>query len=204
LGLPISAVLCDLDGVLRIWTAQLERDAEAAGGLPEGAIREAAFSRELLVPAITGQLRDEDWRRKVAERLGTRFPQDAAARAVEAWSSSAGIVNREVLDLLRQCRAQVPVALITNATSRLPRDLERLDLTREVDHVVNSSDVGAAKPDAAIFHAALQIVRVPAARALFIDDSAAHVEQARVLGLAAHHYRGVDGLRAELSRHSLL
>ena len=61
------------------------------------------------------------------------------------------------------------VVLITNATSRLSDDLRRLGLDGAFDHVVNSSAVGAAKPDPAIFRTALAVAGVEVADALFVD-----------------------------------
>ena len=46
-----------------------------------------------------------------------------------AWSGPCGEVDRRVLAVLREQRRSRPVALLSNATDRLPRDLQRLRLT---------------------------------------------------------------------------
>ena len=109
-------------------------------------------------------------------------------RAVAGWSATPGVINQPVLDLLRQ--RQVPVALVTNATSRLPRDLDALGLDGEFDHVINSSAVGVAKPDPGIFTAALQALELPIDQVLFVDDDPGHVAAAEVLGIRAYHFSG--------------
>jgi putative hydrolase of the HAD superfamily len=200
----IRAVLIDLDGVIRTWRAQEDPAAEAGFGLPPGALRRVAFAPELLLPAITGRVADATWREQIRAELARRFPGADAAAAVDWWSSPYGEVNAEVLELLRACRRRAAVALVTNATSRLPDDLRRLGIAGAFDHLVNSSAVGAAKPEPAIFAAALAAAGVAAAEALFVDDTLGHVEAARRLGLAAHHYTGAAGLRDELLALGLL
>jgi HAD superfamily hydrolase (TIGR01509 family) len=200
----IRALLIDLDGVIRTWRAQDDPAAEVGFGLPPGAIRRVAFAPERLLPAITGQVADPIWRAQIGAELARRFPGADAAAAVNWWSSPFGEVDAEVLGLLRACRRRAAVALVTNATSRLPDDLRRLGIAGAFDYVINSSAVGAAKPAPAIFAAALAAAGVAAAEALFVDDTPGHVEAARGLGLAAHHYTGAAGLREKLLALGLL
>lgn len=200
----IQALLTDLDGVIRRWDPAIEPQAEQATGLPSGALRQAAFVPDLLHAAITGQITDERWRAQVAARLQVMFPTADAAQAVALWSVSAGEVDRAVLDLVRNCRQKVKVVLVTNATSRLPHDLQRLGLLGEFDHIMNSAVVGQCKPHPAIFQAALATVGVAAANAFFVDDSAGNVAAASQLGLVGHLYQDLGGLKAALQQHQLL
>jgi len=78
--------------------------------------------------------------------------------------------------------------LLTNATSRLGEDLRSLGLHRRFAAVVNSSDVGVAKPAAEIFRMALERAGATADRALFIDDTPANVQAARALGIRSHRF----------------
>src|SRR5690606_3350678 len=166
--MPIRVILTDLDGVIRDWSGQRDDDIERDTGLPEGAIKEAAFDPEQLIRVITGRISDEAWRRQTVDRLRERYPDADAARAVAAWSEPAGEVDREVLELLQRCRERVPLVLVTNATSRLDRDLSVLGIAAAFDHIVNSSVVGAAKPDRAIFEHALDRVGADPAEALYV------------------------------------
>lgn len=198
------ALLIDLDGVLRLWSPDNDRLAERVGGLPAGAIRRAAFSKDLLLPAITGLVSDEQWRQQVLDRLRAEFPAADTERAVQTWSESSGAVDQAVLRIVRACRRAARVALVTNATSRLPRDLERLGIGDEFDAVVNSSVVGAAKPQEDIYMAALASAGVPAAQAMFVDDSPANVEAAVGLGMVGHLYRDAQALHAQLVHAGLI
>ena len=53
----------------------------------------------------------------------------------------------EVADILRTARQHGPVVLVTNATTRLESDADRLGLADHVDAIVNSARLHAAKPD---------------------------------------------------------
>lgn len=200
----IQALLIDLDGVIRRWDPAIDRQAEAATGLPAGALRQAAFAPDLLTAAITGQLSDAEWRAQVAERLQTHFPTADGAQTVALWSAPAGEVDQAVLDLVRAARQQVQVVLVTNATSRLTADLHRLGLLEEFDHIINSSVVGQCKPHPAIFQAALATVDVAPHHALFVDDSAGNVAAASQLGMIGHHYQTVASFQAVLQEHQLI
>lgn len=200
----IRAVLTDLDGVIRDWSGQGDAGIERRFGLPPGAITAVAFDPGLLLPAITGEITDAAWREQIAARLRERHPQTDAGAAVAAWSAPAGAIDREVLALIQRVRARVPVVLVTNATDRLDADLARLGALDAFDHIVNSSVVGAAKPDRAIFEHALGLVSACAGETLYIDDTERYLGPAAEMGLTCHHYRGVEALRVILTERGLL
>ena len=199
-----NVILTDLDGVIRIWSPEIHRKAERATGLPEEAIPRAAFSNDLLPLVITGQISDDEWRGRIADLLSQDFPEANAERAVELWSVSPGEVDLEVLGILRACREKAQLVLISNATSRLLSDLRRLGIAEDFDYIINSSEVGSAKPDPSIYFAALNTVGASPGQALFIDDNAGHVAAATRLGIAGYTYAGADGLRQKLNHLGLL
>ena len=199
-----NVILTDLDGVIRIWSSEIHQKAERVTKLPEDAIPRAAFSDDLLPLVITGQISDDEWRRRIADLLNHDFPEANAERAVELWSASPGEVNSEVLEILRACRKKAKLVLISNATSRLPSDLRRLGIAEDFDYIINSSEVGFTKPDPNIYFAALNTLGATPEQALFIDDNAGHVAAATRLGIAGHTYVGADDLRHKLDHLGLL
>jgi len=70
-------------------------------------------------------------------------------------------------------RQGIELGVISNFDSRLYHVLPALGLDRFFDSITISTDVGAAKPSAEIFAAALQKHRCPAERAWHIGDSRA-------------------------------
>nr|WP_238341448.1 HAD-IA family hydrolase [Actinopolymorpha rutila] len=197
--MTFDALLCDLDGVLRIWDAEAMADPEAANGLPAGALAAAAFAPDRLLPAITGLVSDEQWRAGVVDDLAERHGGRARAQAaVDGWSAPVGRVDPGVLDLLVAARTHVPVVLVSNATTRLERDLASLGLTSHLDAVVNTSRIGVVKPDPRVFRYAAAVVGVDLSRCLFVDDQPGNVEAAQALGMQGLTYTGPDSLRAAL------
>src|SRR5450432_2360682 len=97
-----DTILVDLDGVIRVWP-ESDESIEAAYNLPIDAIRNTAFSPELLNLAITGEITDEEWRARIAEQLRGEFPGTDAQGALTQWSSQTGDVDQGVLSLLRKC-----------------------------------------------------------------------------------------------------
>lgn len=192
----------DFDGVIRRWKDD-DAAIEARFGLPGGAIRAVAFSPRLLEPAILGRVSDASWRASVAAELERRHAA-GASEIVRLWSEPPGEIDAETMAILSRCRPGVRLVLATNATSRLDRDLQALGLANRFHAVVNSSEVGATKPSAAFFEAALRRAGVRADEALFVDDSLANVESAANLGILAHHFRGHDALRAFLHESGAL
>jgi len=188
-----TTLLIDLDGVLRVWPTEysaLERDHD----LPSGAIGRAAFEPALLAHVVTGRITDSQWRAEVARRLRAAYPSSQAEEGVAAWSAPTGAVHREVLRMVVRARKHCKVGLVTNATDRLRQDIDALGLTDHLDFVVNSSEVGFAKPAPEIFKRALEMARAQPIEAVFIDDTASNVSAATALGIRAHHLTSVAGL----------
>ncbi|GAA4448610.1 HAD-IA family hydrolase [Phytohabitans houttuyneae] len=179
-----TALLVDLDGVLRRWDPEVPARIEAAHGLPAGALEKTAMDWSRLLPAITGQVSHAGWMAGVAQAL-------EAPQAVAQWQEYRGEVDPDVLGFVREVRAAgLPVAIGTNATDHLDADLAALGLTGEVDAVVNSSVVGAHKPTREFFAAACEALHRIPSQVLLVDDSDRFVRGARVVGLSAYRWNG--------------
>jgi putative hydrolase of the HAD superfamily len=88
------------------------------------------------------------------------------------------------LDAIRSLGARgLDVAVVANWDASLPEHLERLGASAHVSAVVTSASAGAAKPDPAIFHVALERLGVPASRALHVGDEPLDEQGARGAGM---------------------
>ena len=74
---------------------------------------------------------------------------------------------------------------------------------RDFDYVCFSAEVQLAKPDAAIFHACLEVVHSRPEECLFIDDRAENVEAARALGMHALKFVSVQELARDVQPFNL-
>jgi putative hydrolase of the HAD superfamily len=155
----------------------------------------------------------KDLRRRCAavvqERLDTALPlgdvQDALLAAIRF---NAYPEVPEALGRLRAAGARL--AVVSNWDVSLHDVLERTQLRPLVDAVVISAELGAAKPDPAIFRAALDRLGASAADAMHVGDSVEHdVEGARAAGLQAvlvarNGVQPPDGVRVVASLDGLL
>ena len=201
--MPLSTVLVDLDGVLRTWPMDYSA-LEDRYGLPRGSIPKVAFEPGLLEQVVTGRITDHAWRCEIASRLSTANPTSRATEAIKEWSRPVGEVNLKVLELIIQMRKTCRIGLITNATNRLLQDLEALDLPEHLDFIINSSEVGFAKPSSEIFVHALAVAAARPDETVFIDDTHSNIASASAMGFRVHHYAGVEGLRTFIRAIGLL
>lgn len=184
---PPDVVVFDLDGVVRHWNDDQLDEVEQAFGLPPRTILDVAFSPALGPLAVTGRLTYREWMDAIrAEVLATHG--DGAAGALDEWEANVGLVDTEMVGVLRAVRRHTRVALLSNGTTRLRRDLHVLDLLDEFDVVFNTAELGVAKPDPAVFRLVLDLLGVAADAACFVDDLADNVAGAAAVGIAAHRH----------------
>jgi putative hydrolase of the HAD superfamily len=219
-GIP-SAVLLDALGTLieleRPWP-HLVDELEARGVVvSEEAAREAMLAEMAYYRAHHDEASDwpglKDLRRRCAgvvqERLGTPLPlrdvEDALLAAVRFRAYP------EVPAVLARLRAGgARLAVVSNWDVSLHDVLERTQLRALVDAVVISAELGAAKPDPAIFRAALERLGATAGEAMHVGDSVEHdVAGARAAGLEAvlvarDGAQAPDGVRVVASLEGLL
>ena len=82
--------------------------------------------------------------------------------------------------------AGVRLVLISNAFPSMAAIMQHLDLERYFAHCLYSCSIGYEKPQAEIFHLALEAGGVPAAATCFIDDVPRNIEAARALGIPSY------------------
>jgi putative hydrolase of the HAD superfamily len=192
-----TALLVDLDGVLRHFDPAVPGTVERRYGLAPGSLLATATRPDLLRPALLGHRTHAEWLAAIAADLRPAGDDpDAARAAVAEWSGQRGEVDPDVLGLIRELRAAgIPVGLATNATDLLDADLAALKLTGETDTVAGSAAMGVAKPAPEYFQRACQAVGAPPERVLLVDDDDRMVGGARAAGLLAYRWTGAAGLR---------
>jgi putative hydrolase of the HAD superfamily len=202
----VDGVIFDLDGVIRHWDEEALTDAERAHGLPAGSIARAAFGNEDFEAAMCGRLPADEWAQRIGDAVAAGNPDvDVDPQAVaDAFASVGWRIDEEVVDLVRRVRGQVPVALLSNASSRLLDDLRLSGLGDTFDTVVGSADLGVSKPDPKAFTTAAERLGVPADRCLLVDDVADNVSAAGTLGMRTVQFSTLDDLTDQLAALGLL
>jgi HAD superfamily hydrolase (TIGR01549 family) len=144
-------ILSDLDGVIRHYPIERNSKIEKKYNLPEGSILKTAFEKESLNQAVCGKISDDDWRKNIEVSLAKISDAKTAMLAMQEWNDFSGMVDQDYLEYLKTKFANTPVAILTNGTTRLNKDLTKLKLDKYFYTIFNSADIGCCKPDAKIF-----------------------------------------------------
>jgi len=110
------------------------------------------------------------------------YPFDLAMQASDVFRAARNRVTpyAEVEAVLRQLRQQFTVISVTNGNSQI----EHTPLRDSFDHSLTAAEVGAAKPDPAMFHAASERAGIGLDRFLHVgDDPVRDIGAARALGM---------------------
>ena len=181
---PVEAVIFDLDGVIRHWNDDELDRIEIECGLPARTILDIGFSEDLGPACMTGALSYREWMDEIRRRV-VRSHGDRAVPALDAWEANVGIVDPAAVELLRSVRRSTTVALLSNGTTRLRRDLHVLGIDEEFDVVFNTAELGVAKPAVEVFELVIARLDVSPTTTVFIDDMEENVAGARAAGLHA-------------------
>jgi putative hydrolase of the HAD superfamily len=150
----------------------------------ERAFREswAALKR----PGLTVSRKDW-WREVVFRTLGRKNPACFEELFEIFAHGDAWQVFPEVEDTLREAQSRgLHIGVISNWDERLRPLLDEIGLAHYFDSITVSCEVGAEKPDARIFQAALRVAGVAAEEAVHIGDNENEdVRGAEAVGLSA-------------------
>lgn len=194
----IEHLLLDADGVLQHVGGQGWRD-EIFARLRQRTDDFVAAVAEVEAPALRGEGPFPEPLADVLDGFGLGVDTEELYAAL--WESIT--VDQAVLGIAREVReAGTGVHLATNQHPRRAALMQRtLGYDEVVDSGFYSCEVGVAKPEVGFFEAILGRLGARPEQVAFVDDSAANVETARGLGIAAiqwHLDDGTDVLRSRL------
>jgi putative hydrolase of the HAD superfamily len=188
----IRAVFFDVGGVLVDSPFSAFADYEASAGLPAGALRalnQRDADRNAWACAERGEIdRDEFFARFEAEARALGHTVDA--RALFALMTVA--VRPAMIDLLKRLRGRYILACLTNnmrvgygavMNASPERAAEIRAMFGLVDHVIQSCEIGARKPEPAFYRIACERTGVAPHEAVFLDDLGINLKPARALGM---------------------
>ncbi len=190
---PVRAVIFDLDGVIRHFAPSLPIDAEHA--LAPGTVESTAFETDLVIPAITGAITHQDWFDQIETRLIARHGSSAAGAAMK-FAELPAIADSELLALSDALRSNGYItAVLTNGTTRVEAESERLGITEHFDYFFNSARIGYAKPDRRVFEHAVAALGMQSFEVAFTDDSEYKLSGAIEIGIHTHQFTNGACLR---------
>ncbi len=191
-------IFCDFDGVIRHWDNAELFAREKSIGLESGYTFRHAFVLQQLLPAITGRVQDQLWRQQVQKSMAIEIGEEKAAELLQLWNTSKVSIDLELIAYFQESLPEHKLALVTNATSKLNDDLANCGLSGAFDFVINSSEIGVAKPDLGYYTQAVAVTNANLEQSIFIDDSQKNVTAAEQFGLAAFYFEGSEKLKKEI------
>ncbi len=194
--MSIQAVFSDQGGVITRTEFQAPRQhlAERLGMEIEDVTR-IIFDSETAQRATLGEITEEEHWAAVMRRL--RLPL-TDAEIVRDEFFAGDVIDRELLDHLRELRKTYKVGLISNAWSGLRPWIVKQKFDDAFDEMVISAEVGVAKPDPRIFELAMEKFGVTPEEAVFIDDTDWALQGAKDVGMHAIHFLSHDQAMNEL------
>ena len=205
----IKAVLWDFGGVFTESPFKAFAAFESARGLPENFLRKVNSAN----PDANAWARFE--RGEITlEEFGTIFETESRALGHAVHGSDViallyGEVRPQMVEALRRCKAHFINACLTNnvKTGRghgLPTtDAKARDVARIMtlfDLVIESSLVGARKPELRFYQLALEELGIEPQQAVYLDDLGINLKPARALGMRTIKVESAEQALGELER----
>ena len=180
----IDAVLFDFGGVVLSSPLEAFDAYEERNGLPTGVIRRINTTN----PDSNAWAKLE--RGEVdPDGFAELFRAEAAAEGVdidpyEILALLVGEPRPVMVEALRRLRdAGLPVGLLTNNITPMPREGEVGEVLALFDSIVESSVEGIRKPEPEIYRRALDRLGVAAESCAYLDDLGVNLKPARALGM---------------------
>ena len=201
--MTIKAVLSDLGRVILHFDNHIFfRKLAGYSSLSYEEIAKLAFDHGELVRLFDGgRMIPREFYERVTGRVGARMDEEAFFSIYnDIFSPIPG-----TLDILRELKPRVRLVLLSNTDPmRFGLIKRRFPEILIFDEYVLSYEVGAIKPDPAIFEEAIRRAGCRPAEAVFIDDLAVNVEAAAELGIRGIVFTaGTTDLAAELGKMGL-
>jgi putative hydrolase of the HAD superfamily len=198
----IDAVVSDLGNVLLFFdnTIFFRRMAASTARTVEEIRRVTEDNTALLARFECGRMSP----REFYEHARGLFDARATFEEFFAAYTDVFVPNPPAIEALRRLKPGRRMALLSNTDVRRWTFIKsRFPEILFFDAYALSFEAGVMKPDPAIYRRALAGVGVEPERAVFIDDLAENVEEARRLGMAGIHVTPGTDLAAELAKFGL-
>lgn len=186
--MPIQALIWDIGGVL-LRTADRTPRTHLAGrlGLSYSELENLVFNSEMGRKAQLGQASASElweWVAQVLHQTPDSIPQLRQA------FFGGDVLDTDLVDYIRRMHGPYRTAILSNNLDNARRLVtETWQMGDAFDHLIISAEVGVMKPDARIYHLALEALGVQPGEAVFVDDFMHNVQGAQAVGMHGVHFR---------------
>ncbi|MEC5343262.1 glucose-1-phosphatase [Brenneria populi] len=165
----------DFNRVLGVWSK--------LSSAPLATLKERFVMGETFERHERGEISDEEFAERLCHemRISLSFEQFTAG-----WQAIFVELRPEVIDIMHRLRKEGHRAVILSNTNRLHCAHWPVlfpEVEEAADRLYLSQDIGARKPEAAIYQYVLAQEGVTSDRAIFFDDNSANVAAAQALGI---------------------
>jgi epoxide hydrolase-like predicted phosphatase len=199
--MKIKAIFFDFGGVIQRTEYQSPRqklaekfhmeyediDKLVFGGGPNGTSAKASV----------GEIKVEEHWKAIAKRLKI---SESEMAAFESEFFAGDVIDYELVSFIRNLRSKYKTGLISNAWSDMRGYLVKKKLDDAFDTLTISAEVKVAKPDAKIYHLALEQIGVKAEEALFVDDVPVNIEACEKIGMHGILFRDAHEVMNEIQK----
>lgn len=197
----ITAVVFDYGGVLTGPPFERVAEFEAENGLPADTIMRF-FDEPEWDDLMLGKASVREWMKTIGRRVQDDHGVHIDLRALGVLLAGEG-PQPAMLDMLRQLHGRgTALGILTNNVQESAwRGLVPVEL---LDVVVDSSEVGLAKPDPRIYELLLSKLGRPGEAVAYFDDLEENIPPARALGIQAFLFTDAEQCRKELETLGVL
>jgi epoxide hydrolase-like predicted phosphatase len=194
--MTIRAVFFDFGGVVARTEFQAPRMILAERlGMDYEQIEKAVFESESSRKASVGKLdATEHWQSVMR----------AIHMPAENWKTfrdeffSGDVIDLDLIEYIKSLRPKHRTGLISNAWNDLRDYIIRHKFHDAFDEMIISAEVGVTKPDARIYHIALEKLNVRPEEAVFVDDFIENVDGCKAIGMHGIHFRSLEQTLSDL------
>ncbi len=197
----ITAVVFDYGGVLTGPPFERVAEFEAENGLPADTIMRF-FDEPEWDDLMLGKASVREWMKTIGRRVQDDHGVHIDLRALGVLLAGEG-PQPAMLDMLRELHGRgTALGILTNNVQESAwRGLVPVEL---LDVVVDSSEVGLAKPDPRIYELLLSKLGRPGEAVAYFDDLEENIPPARALGIQAFLFTDAEQCRKELETLGVL
>ncbi|MEW6719041.1 MAG: HAD family phosphatase [Thermodesulfobacteriota bacterium] len=165
-------------------------------GLPVESLRETVYGSGLHSRYERGEVSSEEFHRLVASATGAVVPDETFAEGfADIFTPIEGTG-----EIVRGLKGKYRLGLLSNTNEwHFQRHIRKVPVFPLFDAVTLSFEVGALKPDPAIYRDALRKLSLPPEECVFIDDIPEYADGAAALGIRGIRFSGPARLREKLA-----
>ncbi len=202
--MSLHVLFCDLGNVILPFDFEpAMKKLAALSGKNVDHVRNIFFQPGFQEQYETGKISSREFLESVRRSLGLDQwgqPPFPDAELALIWND-VFTENRPMIKWLESVVGKFPTWLLSNTNELHWKFIwERYPIVQKLDGWILSHQIGFRKPDPQFFRVALEKSGSLSQQAFFVDDMEIHIKAARLLGIQAEVFQGVEALAAALKK----